>query len=73
MNSVQFELAEETETHVVVSWRLWCGGREREEPGASGPPLLLLLLLLCLRVSVRLVEPTSKEFKWAEARHLSFS
>lgn len=56
----------------------WLCGRESEQARdrhPEPPPPLLFLLLLCLRVRVHLVEQTSvqREFKWAEARHLSFS
>ena len=67
---VQFEPAEETETHIVVSWLLWSRARERErERHPDQPPLLLLCRFCVLRSSSSRVT-NRREFKWAEASTL---
>lgn len=61
---VQFKPAEETETHIVVSWLLWSRARERDTPISHR------FFFSAASVSRSSRGTNRPEFKWAEASTL---
>lgn len=69
---IQFSSNLQRKLSHTLSWAdfLWSRAKERDTLEQPAPHFLLRL---CLKVCVHLVEQTSREFKWAEVRHFSFS